>query len=243
MAASGNVGNDLLAVCDCVVEAAESVLELIIEQFEVASEERVGDFIILGEQVLQHAILVEPYVNDGNIFVDAVREVVQYMMLTQESEASMSQRGRGRPQVEIGEHQLRYLIEQGFKIKDIAKIFGCSTRTIERRLVTFHISRTYSDISDSELDKLVSEINTLHPNCGEKSVSGRLRSSGYHIQRERVRSSLRRVDPSGVERRVRRVLHRRAYNVEAPNANLPHIAHPSRHQLWECEPDRDMLGK
>ena len=33
-----------------------------------------------------------------------------------------------------------------------------------------------------------------------------------------MRNSLRRIDPSGVERRVRRVLHRRTYYVEAPNA-------------------------
>ena len=36
--------------------------------------------------------------------------------------------------------------------------------------------------------------------------------------RGRVRDSLRRVAPSGVERRRRRVLHRREYNVEFPNA-------------------------
>jgi hypothetical protein len=53
--------------------------------------------------------------------------------------------------------------------------------------------------------------------CGEKSVSGRLRSQGIHIERQRVRDSMHRVDPSGVERR-RRVLHRRQYNVESPNA-------------------------
>ena len=68
------------------------------------------------------------------------------------------------------------------------------------------------------MDRLVNEIITMHPNCGEKSITGRLRSLGYHIQRERVRSSLRRIDPSGVERQVRRVLHRRTYYVKAPNA-------------------------
>ena len=52
-------------------------------------------------------------------------------------------------------------------MKDIAKIFGCSTRTI---VSSCHISCTYTDISGSELDRLDAEINTLHSNCGEKSV-------------------------------------------------------------------------
>ena len=56
---------------------------IIIQQFEDASEEKVDDLIILGEQVLQHALLVEPYVQDGGMFLDAVREVVRCMILTQ----------------------------------------------------------------------------------------------------------------------------------------------------------------
>ena len=54
--------------------------------------------------------------------------------------------------------------------------------------------------------------------CVVKSVSGRLRSQGLHVQRQRVRDSLHRVDLSGVERRRRRVLHRREYSVESPNS-------------------------
>ena len=36
-----------------------------------------------------------------------------------------------------------------------------------------------------------------------------------------MRQSLRRVDPTGVELRARRVLHRRVYHVETPNALWP----------------------
>ncbi len=38
------------------------------------------------------------------------------------------------------------------------------------------------------------------------------------IQRERVRQSLRRVDPYGVFERCRSILHRRKYNVSSSNA-------------------------
>lgn len=59
---------------------------------------------------------------------------------------------------------------------------------------------------------------SVFPRCGEKLIHGRLRAQGVHVQRQRVRESLRRVDPSGIQARIRRVLHRRAYEVDSPNA-------------------------
>ena len=41
---------------------------------------------------------------------------------------------------------------------------------------------------------------------------------GIYIQRERIRESLHRVDPSGVHSQMKRVLKRRVYQVECPNA-------------------------
>ena len=41
---------------------------------------------------------------------------------------------------------------------------------------------------------------------------------GLRIQRERIRESIQRVDPTGIEGRVRRALHRRVYSVASPNA-------------------------
>ena len=80
------------------------------------------------------------------------------------------------------------------------------------------VLRDYTPLSDQELDTIVQEIASLFPNCGEKTVSGRLKSRGILIQRERVRESLRRVDPSGVRSRCRTVLHRRKYSVSSPNS-------------------------
>ena len=40
-------------------------------------------------------------------------------------------RGRGRPEIAVGEYQLSFLIEQGFQIQDIADMFGCYRRTIK----------------------------------------------------------------------------------------------------------------
>ncbi len=62
----------------------------------------------------------------------------------------------------------------------------------------------------------------FQPAHGIRTVQSRLRASGFILQRERVRESLYRVDPSGVEARLRRTLHPRQYSVPGPNS-LWHI--------------------
>ena len=52
----------------------------------------------------------------------------------------------------------------------------------------------------------------------KKTVTGQLRSQGYKIQRQRIRDSIRRVDPIGVQLQSRRNLHQRMYQVESPNS-------------------------
>ena len=69
---------------------------------------------------------------------------------------------------------------------------------------------------------LVSQVTRCNPKCGKKYVTVRLRSVGIFVQQERVRESLRRVDPNGVVSRFAAVLHRLVYAVHSPNA-LWHI--------------------
>lgn len=79
----------------------------------------------------------------------------------------------------------------------------------------------FANITDLELDIYTHEINSF-PRCGVNLMLSRLRSSGIFVQRERVRESLRRIDPTGVVARCRRSLHRRVYSVPSANA-LWHI--------------------
>ena len=123
----------------------------------------------------------------------------------------------------IPEDQLRFLLENDFKIRDIAGIFTCSTRTIQRRMRDYGIDPNhFSDISDSHLDEVVGELLVCLPDCGIRSVQSILKANGIILQRERVRQSLHRVDPTGMQTRLRRRLHRRQYPVSSPNA-LWHI--------------------
>lgn len=126
---------------------------------------------------------------------------------------------RGRPRLQIMEEQLVFLVESGFQVGVIASLMNCSRRTIQRRLLEFGItSHHFTHVSDFDLDQVIREINSLHPQSGERVIRGCLRSRGINVQRERVRQSLRRVDPTGVELRARRVLRRRRYHVDSPNA-------------------------
>ena len=57
-------------------------------------------------------------------------------------------------------------------------MFGCSRQTIERRLLEFGISNDFTSLTDEDLDDIFRTILCVHPQCGEKTLTGRLRSQG-----------------------------------------------------------------
>lgn len=181
------------------------------------SNSRQDDLIELIHRTLNYVLLLEAEVDSASLAVQSIRSLAYQMELAQEAR-EFAQTRRGRPRININEDQLRFLVESNFRVKDIAAIFSCSIRTIERRLQELNIrQRDFTIISDDDLDELVVRVVSLHPQCGEKTVLGQLRSQGYKIQREKIRLSLRRVDPVGVAMRRRQVLHRRVYSVPSPN--------------------------
>lgn len=166
-------------------------------------------------------LLLESEFSSASPVVEALLELIR--LINNEIEEEGVAHRSGRPPIQMREDQLCYLLENGFRLKDIANIFSCSIRTVERRMAQLAIRPSdFSLISDSDLDQLIERIVTFHPQCGEKTATGQLRSQGYKIQRQRIRDSIRRVDPIGVELRSRRSLHRRVYQVESPNS-LWHI--------------------
>ena len=105
----------------------------------------------------------------------------------------------GRPSYEISADQLQSLIDLQFTVPQITRLLYVSTRTIERRLAEYGISsRSFSTITDEELDGQVRDIKVFHPNCGSKNLLGFLASRNITVPRERLRQSLQRVDPIGV---------------------------------------------
>ncbi len=124
---------------------------------------------------------------------------------------------------DIPKETLQNLLDQNFKISDIAKILVVSERTIYRRMAKYGLSKCdFSLITDEELDATLMEITKKYPMCGENMLKQMLLTNGVHIQRWRLRESVHRIDSYGVNERKKGRLHRRVYNVMGPN-HLWHI--------------------
>ena len=108
----------------------------------------------------------------ASLLVDAMRALLQAMTADRD-EVVISQRACGRPRLNIEEEQIQFLVESNFRIVDIAAMFGCSSSTVQRRQREYRIrSSDFSTLSDAELDELVGSVILLHPQCGERSVTG-----------------------------------------------------------------------
>ncbi len=130
---------------------------------------------------------------------------------------------RGRPKFDITQEQIEYLRYLSFSWTSISSLLGVSRMTLYRRKREFGISATNFSMTDSELDECIREIRRDLPYSGETIVMGRLRSMQCSIPRNRVRESLRRIDPLNTPLRWGRNRHsRRPYSVPGPNC-LWHI--------------------
>lgn len=78
-----------------------------------------------------------------------------------------------------------------------------------------------STMSDEELDNLVVHLRSHYRRAGISMLDGMLRRLGHHVQRERIRQSLTRIDP--VQRVFERIrIRRRTYSVPGPNSLWHH---------------------
>lgn len=153
------------------------------------------------ENILQKLVVLQPFLcadfPEINQVLHSVRELVDEMIAL-EDETQRQSRYRGRPKVEITEADLLNLLELQFTQVEIAKLYGCSPRTI-RRILEYGLEDfvRFSDISDQHLDELVTQFVNAFPCAGQKTLAGYLQSQSYHIQRWRIRESMLRVDPWG----------------------------------------------
>lgn len=131
---------------------------------------------------------------------------------------------RGRPAYDIPVDAIQFFVQNFFKVKDIAAVFGTSERTIKRRMSEqgISIANSYSNLSDEELQGRVHSIIEEYPDAGYRSVIGHLLSQGCRVHQQRVINTMRKLDPvgmlfRGLYMRYNRI-HRRCYSVRAPQA-------------------------
>eukprot|EP00794_Sanderia_malayensis_P001848 gene1848-2081_t len=124
---------------------------------------------------------------------------------------------RGGPAFIITKDQLEFYLENGFGVRDVAKMLSVSKSTVKRRLHTFGLSvgMTYTKISDEALDDKIEALVSQFPNCGYRRMYGLLMSHCIKITEKRVQASLHRVDPEGVLLRTFQLtaIQRRTYKV------------------------------
>lgn len=133
---------------------------------------------------------------------------------------------RGRPRYKIMREQLEFFLDQNFTSAEIASLLGVSESTVKRRIQEFETSvrARYSSLSDERLDETVLSIMENFPNSGYRRMTGFLLNAGHRVQQQRIKESMRRVDPNGVFLGAIeiRTVRRRRYQVAGPLA-LWHI--------------------
>lgn len=129
----------------------------------------------------------------------------------------------GRPRIDVSGEQTECLRGLGFTWAIIAVMLSLSRTSLWRKCRVLGIcDRQYTDINDSDLDEVMRDLVTSYPNSGRTILRGHRRRLGIHVQRERARLSMIRVDLVNVCMRRMRVIRRRTYSVSGPNA-LWHI--------------------
>ena len=133
---------------------------------------------------------------------------------------------RGGQKVEIDQEKLEHLLSIGFSVTTIANdgLLGAKVHrnTISNFMKTERMvmpRHRFSNISDSDLNDEVLRIHQNFPNSGYREVKSFLESQNppLKLQRERVRQSLKYVDPVGTAERWNYAIRRRAYKVPTPN--------------------------
>lgn len=172
-------------------------------------------------QLLQCALLLEEELLEGGQFAnDATKIFTVFFNQERRTEEVWNSKQAKETYDSSNQFSGTFCLEHGCKINDIASLFGCSRWTIEHRLweVGVSVRKSYSQISDGALCRIVHGIIAHNPRVGEKRVDGYLRTQRIVVQRQRIIDPWHSVDPLASQRRLRRALNHREYHVEHPNA-------------------------
>ena len=120
---------------------------------------------------------------------------------------------------------LQYFFDHGFSASTTAQLLHISLRTVCRRMSEFGIliCNQYSDISDNDLDEMVTSVQRQYPNCGYRMMQGYLKGLNHCIQQTCVREAMARTDPEGLASRWCNTVIRKTYSV------------PSLNSLWHVD--------
>lgn len=142
-------------------------------------------------------------------------------------------RKRGRPPVKLNEVFLRkaFNTKHHIPITKLSKAIGVHRNTLARKLRELGISRSFTEISDAELETLIREYREEKPEAGETYVVSFLRNKNIRVPRERVRRAMQEVDGVGVRLRRKNEIVRQVYKNPRPMA-VWHVDGHLKGILW-----------
>jgi len=116
-------------------------------------------------------------------------------------------------------HPNIYVIMYVQKIGNYHNYYMCVYMCARRRREYGLLEEPVMTISDADVDAVIRDMRNINPHVGVSLITGRLRSLGYHVTRERIRQLLQSSDPL---RWPGAITYRRPYSVAGPNS-LWHI--------------------
>ncbi|CAM4549610.1 unnamed protein product [Leuciscus chuanchicus] len=128
---------------------------------------------------------------------------------------------RGRPKVTVTRQQLEFLVTQGYTIKRMAQLLGCSASFLYKRTKALGLPTRNSmsrSLTDEELEQHIRRLHGLYPRSGNEMMRALLRAEGLLVSRQRVRVMLTNIDPAAAARRWSAAVARRTYHVPYPNS-------------------------
>ena len=114
--------------------------------------------------------------------------------------------------------QVELLREMRYSWSEVADVLMISRTTLWRKLNDMNIPlSSYTTISNSDLDSVMSVLVSRFPQNGVVMMWGHLKSINIFITRQKVAESLMRVSPQLVQHRQSSSISRHVYNVPSPN--------------------------
>ena len=134
----------------------------------------------------------------------------------------------GRQKFDIPKEVLEEVRVLGFSWVSISKMFKVSRWTIAQQTDGYNLNRLsrYNNMTNDELVQIIRDYISTHvPTTSEPLMPGYLKSKGYRVQCQRVRSSLNRVDRKNTVLRWGALVSRLTYFVASANS----LWHLDRH--------------
>ena len=105
----------------------------------------------------------------------------------------------------------------------LMKATGISRTGLWRQRKLHGITKSFSKITNAQIDDIVRAYKLQQPKQGTKFVVAHFRTLGHRVQRQRIRDSISRVDAVGKAIRKEHAIKRRVYMSKRPN------------YMWHCD--------